>query len=237
MAYTGDTEAVKVSENGVVFAETISFDDANNCETLHVPAHNERAEVDIRHCFADKEGTSGKSLYCFIKESECYLLPIEEEGEPAGLEEQEEGIEKFEDQSNLLLDADGIEVHANKWVITGKADRSELPGSLANFNADFPVYFADKIDEDAVILSNGDDEPEENDKRQLIPNGCSSGAPQRMYAVTSPSGCEYLVFCQGQNNKYSQCPRRHITDSFFMTCLCCPGVTRWQGCLYCEDLD
>ncbi|XP_066289118.1 uncharacterized protein [Branchiostoma lanceolatum] len=51
----GGTETVKVSENGVVFAETISFDNVNNCETLHVPAHNERAEVDIRHCFNDKE--------------------------------------------------------------------------------------------------------------------------------------------------------------------------------------
>ncbi|CAH1270725.1 Hypp4406 [Branchiostoma lanceolatum] len=209
----GDTETVKVSENGVVFAETISFDDANNCETLHVPAHNERAEVDIRHCFGDEEGKAGKSLYCFSKESECYLLPIEDEGEPAGLEEQEEGIENFESQSNPVLDAEGIEVHANNWVVTGAADRAELPEVLASFQADFPVFFAAKIDDDAELLPYDDDATGENDKRQLP--GCGNQSPVIKYIARNPSGCEYLVTCTRMGQTTS-CPTRHVTDMIFM---------------------
>ncbi|XP_019646341.1 PREDICTED: uncharacterized protein LOC109486875 [Branchiostoma belcheri] len=234
----GETETVKVSENGVVFAETISFDDEHNCETLHVPAHNGRAEVDIRHCFKDKEGKTGTSMYCLTTDSKCYLLRMEDEGEPAGLEEQEAGIEKFEGQNDPVLDADGIEVHANRWAVTGVADRSKLPEVLASFKPDFKVFFADHLDDDTVILTDdGGDETNENDKRTLV-NGCPNGGlPSRRYAVRSPGGCEYLVFCTGQNNKYSQCPNRHVTDSFFMTCLCCPGVEIRQDCLYCEDLS
>ncbi|XP_078681242.1 uncharacterized protein LOC144916126 [Branchiostoma floridae x Branchiostoma belcheri] len=232
----GEAEVVKVNEKGVVFAERIAFDDANNCETLHVPAHNERAEVDIRHCFDDKKGSSGTSMYCITQESHCFLLPVAKEGEP-GLQQQEEGIQEFENQNNAVLDANGIDVQDNKWVITGVADRSGLPEPLATFNPDFKVFYAAKIDEDAVILQESAVVPEENDKRSLF-GGCSNGAiPQTMYAVTDRNGCEYLVFCDRHPvSGTADCPRRHVTDTFFLTCLCCPGTTHHSQCLYCNDL-
>ncbi|XP_078688535.1 uncharacterized protein LOC144920308 [Branchiostoma floridae x Branchiostoma belcheri] len=232
----GETETVKVSENGVVFAETISFDDEHNCETLHVPAHNGRAEVDIRHCFKDKKGTKGTSLYCFNTESKCYLFRMEDEGEPAGLEEQEEGIDQFEGQNDPVLDADGIEVHDNRWVVRGKADRSVLPEVLAGFKPDFPVFFTDHLDEDAEILSDdGGDETGEDDKRQLPP--CGYGDYRRKYVVHSPAGgCEYLVSCPRDYNGNPRCPTRHVRDVTFMTCLCCPEATTRQQCQLCQDV-
>ncbi|XP_019638395.1 PREDICTED: uncharacterized protein LOC109480602 [Branchiostoma belcheri] len=232
----GETETVKVSENGVVFAETISFDDEHNCETLHVPAHNGRAEVDIRHCFKDKEGKTGTSMYCYTKDSKCFLLRVEDEGEPGGLEEQEAGIKQFKGQNDPVLDADGIEVHENRWVVTGAAERSVLPEVLASFKPDFPVFFADHLDEDAEILSDdGGDETGEDDKRQLP--GCRyGGSYQQKYVVYSPAGCEYLVSCARDAHGNSQCPRRHVTDTVFMTCLCCPEATTKQQCHFCQNL-
>ncbi|XP_078688209.1 uncharacterized protein LOC144920153 [Branchiostoma floridae x Branchiostoma belcheri] len=234
----GETETVKVSENGVVFAETISFDDEHQCETLHVPAHNGRAEVDIRHCFKEKEpsqDTTGMSMYCLTKNSRCYLLRLAEEGEP-GLKEQEKGVEQFESKDNPVLDATGIEVHANRWVVTGVADRSKLPEVLASFKPDFKVFFADHLGDDAVILTD-DGGDETDDKRNLIQGCPNGGIPRPMYAVSSPAGCEYLVFCPRDSSGNAQCPRRHVTDTFFMTCLCCPGVTDRHKCLYCNNLN
>ncbi|KAI8502075.1 hypothetical protein Bbelb_204870 [Branchiostoma belcheri] len=193
----GETETVKVSENGVVFAETISFDDEHQCETLHVPEHNGRAEVDILNCFKSEE---------------------HERRRDTPLKQQEEGIGKFESQANAVISGNSIDIQNTQWVITGVADRAKLPDVLSSFKPDFKVYFAEILPDDAVILPDAaeGEETEESAKRHFIGGGsrCSGGAIAviRYYFVT-PIGCEYLVFCTGWNTW--GCPRRHVTARFY----------------------
>ncbi|CAH1270690.1 Hypp4385 [Branchiostoma lanceolatum] len=221
----GNTKTVKVSENGVVFVEKVSFDDVHNCETIHVPKHPGQDEVDIRHCFDDKESKTGKSLYCFSEKFQCYLLSIEEEGEPS-LEELKGGVEKLEDQNNPVLDANGIDVHANNWVVTGKADRAELPEALANFNADFPVLSAEKIPEGAEFLASSDDEPDENDKRHR----CDYNDLDIKYYRLN-GGREYMNFCA--NSGRGPCHYQYIYDCFCLKCECCPSARTKADCQIC----
>ncbi|CAH1240794.1 Hypp6102 [Branchiostoma lanceolatum] len=199
---------VQVQEKGVLFRETIQT--KRKYQLVEVPAHNDRHHIVV---LSNLELVSQIFSTCF----------------PFACQTQRSGL--IGDWETVVVD--------NKWaVVEQNLDRSVLTDArLRSFYPNLPLHRVQKLSEGAAILS-GSTDAVAAAKRQLIGGTCSGNSdPQRMYAVSNPAGCEYLVFCGGQNDMYSECPRRHVTDTFFMVCLCCPEHTNREQCLFCQNLE
>ncbi|XP_035671266.1 uncharacterized protein LOC118412488 [Branchiostoma floridae] len=184
-------------------------------------------------------------MYCFPEVSKCFVLDITEEGEP-GMKQQERGISQFEHHSLGIIDGKNAVVQTNNWLIVGSVDRKDLHDNLANFHADFAVFAATKLPENAKFLSdqrgtdpqtdNGGDAQQRNGR--LLELTCRNDAlPVRKYHIINPAGCEYLVLCPPSTAAGTTCEdTRHITDWFYSACLCCPEHTHYRQCTGCQEL-
>ncbi|XP_078616013.1 uncharacterized protein LOC144884523 [Branchiostoma floridae x Branchiostoma japonicum] len=223
---------VRVQEKGVQFRETIHTE--GKYQLVEVPAHNDRHHIAVLTNLQ-----LDQTMYCFPERGLCFLIPTSEHGAEPDSQTLEQGMDQVMTQRNGLIGDWETVVVDNKWaVVEQNLDRSILTDArLRSFYPNLPLHRVQKLSEGAPILS-GSTDAVAAAKRQLISGACSADAdPQRMYAVSNPAGCEYLVFCGGQNDMYSECPRRHVTDTFFMVCLCCPEHTNREQCLFCQNLE
>ncbi|XP_078604751.1 uncharacterized protein LOC144878239 [Branchiostoma floridae x Branchiostoma japonicum] len=220
---------VRVKEKGVQFRETIQTE--GKYQLVEVPAHNDRHHIAVLTNLQ-----LDQTVYCFPERGVCFLIPTSEHGAEPDSQTLEAGMDQVMTQrSGMIGDWETVVVD-NKWaVVEQNLDRSVLTDErLRSFYRNLPLHRVQKVPENAAILS-GSTDAVAAAKRQLIPAVLCSGNrdPQKMYAVSNPAGCEYLVFCDVGENGIIECPRRHVTDTFFMTCLCCPEHTSMDQCIYC----
>ncbi|XP_078604095.1 uncharacterized protein LOC144877905 [Branchiostoma floridae x Branchiostoma japonicum] len=227
---------IPISERGARFQETVEV--GGGYRLAEVPAHNNRDHIRVL-----SSRRVGETMYCMPERGVCFLMATAQrggEGQDGALETELTQLER----TGLVAETDTVTVQ-NDWVVLEQnMDRSALSDPrMRRFHQDLPLHRVDKLTGGADFLTESSDaDAAPASKRQLISGSCrNDAAPQRKYAATSPTGCgygyEYLVYCAGQNSQYSDCPRYHVTDYFFMTCLCCPEHTAKEQCLYCTQLS
>jgi len=136
------TTRLQISEHGVHFNETLTFDPSNNLVTFHVPQHHDLAEhVTVMH------NATGKSLTFLPAKSLCELKDIPVEIDPIGTFHSLSLIQAL---NPVATPEESKSVHFLELDLgpANSEDMAALPESMRNMCQDVPVRRVVEVEAD-----------------------------------------------------------------------------------------
>lgn len=218
---------VQIGETGEHFNETIEVDTEKQTELFKVPAHGNVDHSDILHDFK-----TNLSLLRMPEKKICYLLPLEKElPAPAKLASDMDKAESITNKEVII---------ANKWTAGQKlTDRSILSDEMADFCADYPIYYAKPADDTMSVSKTQTNGRRTRKRRQYFPDleevTCDGGISHPSHSVdfercfaegkiwqvkcrVTTRTCYKIVVCLS----FDDCHQRHLTNTVF----CCEYVCK-----------
>ncbi|VDI55656.1 Hypothetical predicted protein [Mytilus galloprovincialis] len=242
-----NTFDLHVAEKGALFDQSIDTDIINDIIYYHTPAHN-----DLDEMYKVQDFKHNIEVSCYPSKLECYKTYLDRTVYKDATETTESLVKGYKYNGNQISGEEPTSVFLKNWYKKGVILDLNLLGSksakefVEGFG--FQLHEVGLIPENSEILQNTNTTTGERKKRQLVSMDCANGAePTIKYGYTNTQGCDWLYVCEptlsNEGNGISEeleleldCPRSHVRDRVYMTCLCCPEHNTASAC-YCQAMN